>query len=277
LLKSSLLGCAPSWVSIGLKLGGAPAGYVVDRPRHLHHRSRLPCGRAVPQGVHHPCRPVRGTFRHSTRPQQRPGRGAPPSPLPGRRCGPGVVPRPRLLLAEWGTRRRHRPRSPLRAGAGAVREVVRVGPRVPPNCVARCGLPGRLSSRQGGGSPDCIAIAGLGAGHPDVGGGGSAGAGAALVRPPRAPYTMWDQSLLGPRATGHHPGLLPDSGLLTQTAAVPASSRYRDALRVRVATVSNVRGSPSLRAPSRTRHAARAAGHSSWAGQRTGPTAAPVH
>jgi hypothetical protein len=98
--------------------------------------------------------------------------------------------------------------------------------------------------------------------------GGSAGAGAVLVRPARTQYTVWGLSLVGSRATGRHPGLPPDSGMLTRIAAVQASSCYRSAPRARVAT------SPA-RADRRqgyvSSYAARATGHSSRAGQRPAP------
>jgi hypothetical protein len=118
------------------------------------------------------CRPGREPTVIAPGPPLRPGRSAPPA----------------TTYHRAGTRRRHRPRSPLRAGAGAIRAVARAGPRGPTDCAARCGLPGCRSGREGDGSPDLIAIAGPGAIRPDVGGGGSAGA--ALVRPPRAPYTV---------------------------------------------------------------------------------------
>jgi hypothetical protein len=178
--------------------------YAVDRFRHLRHRSWPHCDRAVPPA------------EHTTR--RRPGRGT-TDIAPGRRCGHGAVPRPRLLIAGWATRRRHRPRPPLRAGAGAVQAVARAGPRGPTDCAARCGLPVRRSGRQRDGSPDCTAIAGPGATRPDVGGGGSAGAGAALVRPPQF---VWGREPARPRATGRHPGLLPDSVWLTWTTDGPA-------------------------------------------------------
>ncbi len=143
----------------------------------------------------------------------RPGRGAPPATTP-RRVGAPPPPPPPAAAASRGRRRSGR------CPCGAPR-----GRRGPPNCAAHGGSPGRRSGHQGDGSPECITIAGPGVGRPEVGSGGSAGARAALVSPPRAPYTVWGLSLVGPRATGRLPGLPPDSGLLTRIAAVPASSR----------------------------------------------------
>ena len=51
----------------------------------------------------------------------------PPPPLPAAVAGPGAVPRRGLRNPGWGTRCRHRTRSPLRAGVGAARTAVRAG------------------------------------------------------------------------------------------------------------------------------------------------------
>jgi hypothetical protein len=155
--------------------------YVVDRLRHLRPRSRPQCGRAVPPGAHHP-EPARAE------------KPSPPPPTAAERTTVAVrarCPAHDYSSPGWGTRLRHRPWPPQRAGAGGARAVARAGPRGSPYCAARCGSLGRRSGHQGDGSPDCIAIAGPGATRPDVGGGGRAEAGAALVRPPRTPYTVW--------------------------------------------------------------------------------------
>ncbi len=145
---------------------------------------------------------------------------------PARRCGPGAVPRQRLLLAGVGDPPPPPPLAAAAGRAGTARAVARAKPSGQANCSARCGSPGRRSGRQGDRSLDCIAIAGLGTGRPDVGGGGSAGAVAALARPPRAPWTVWARL---PSSRERHPGLPLDPGLPTLIRAVPASSRYRGA------------------------------------------------
>jgi hypothetical protein len=149
---------------------------------------------------------VRRSHRHSPRPQQRSGRVAPPSgpsPLPAAVAARARCPARNYSLQGWETCHRHRPRPPQRAGAGGTRVVARTGPRGPPYYAAPCGSPGRRSGHQEDGSPDCIAIEGKGSGSPDVGGGGSVGAGAALVSSPRAQYTVWARDPPGPelRAT----------------------------------------------------------------------------
>ncbi len=57
--------------------------YVVDRPRHLRHRSLPHCSRSAAGRFRRsrtsPCLPVRRTHRHRPRPPQQPGRGAPPT------------------------------------------------------------------------------------------------------------------------------------------------------------------------------------------------------
>jgi hypothetical protein len=149
----------------------------VERRPHLRHRTRPLCGRAVPPVELDSLSARAETHRHRSRPPQRARARCTSVIVTGPPPRPGAVPRPRRLNAGWGTRRHHLPRPPQRAGGGAARAVARAGPRGPPNCAARCGLPGCHSGRHGAGSPDCIATAGPGAGRPDVGGGGSAGAG----------------------------------------------------------------------------------------------------
>ena len=71
--------------------GGGPLhyDYAVDQLRHLRHRSRLLCGRAVPPVCSARRRPGRETTATAPGRRRGPGRGAPPSPLLGRRSGPG--------------------------------------------------------------------------------------------------------------------------------------------------------------------------------------------
>jgi hypothetical protein len=84
--------------------GGGPLlyDYVVDRLRHLRHRSWPQCCRALPPGAHHPV-PAR-----AEKPSPPPHAAAavrarcPSVTAPGRGCGAGAVPRPRLLFAGGG-------------------------------------------------------------------------------------------------------------------------------------------------------------------------------
>jgi hypothetical protein len=182
-------------------VGGGPLlyNYAVGRLRHPRHRSRPHCGRAVPPAAHHPGPPLR------------PGRGAPPATTYRRVRNP-PPPLPPAAAASRGRRRSGRCPCPV--------------DRLTVPHVANC----RVAAR-GDGSPDCIAITGPRAARPDVGGGGSAGAGAALAkgvvhyagsRSWRDPNTVWGQPLDGPRATVRHPGLAPDSAQRTRITAGPA-------------------------------------------------------
>jgi hypothetical protein len=149
-----------------------------------------------------PGRSAAGRCRPCARPSAGPG-GKPPPPLPAADAGPGAVrhrhrpwaataspgavPHRGLRNPVWGTRRHHRTRPPLRAGAGAARTSVRAGAQRATDSphVADCRVPlGPLGGR----------IAGLdrhrraGASRLGESGGARAGAGIAPKRPPRTPF-----------------------------------------------------------------------------------------
>jgi hypothetical protein len=163
--------------------GGGPLLYdrVADQLRHLRHRSRPQCGRAVPPAAHHPSA---GSGRDPPPPPLAaaapgPGGDAPPSPLPA-----AVAVRARRPARDyssasslgWGTCLRHCPRPPQRAGAGATRAAARVGPRGSTDCGRTLRSIGAVARAVRGAASRTASPSWGRARGPDIGGGGSAGA-----------------------------------------------------------------------------------------------------
>jgi hypothetical protein len=152
-----------------------------------------------------------------------------------------------LRNPERGTRRRHRTRPPLQAGAA--RAAGRAGPRGPLRLTVPHVADRRVATWAFGG-PDrrtASSSAGPGAARPDVAGGGSAGAGSAPERPPRAPFTVRARGPAGPEPRA---AALTAAGPVgpSQTKCSPASLTYPRRVSGR-ATVGPARAASRARTP----------------------------
>jgi hypothetical protein len=116
------------------------------------------------------CRPGRGTTATAPGRSCGPGRGAPPSPSLGRRCGPVAAPRPGLRNPGGEPASGTVPGRRSEPGPVPPGPVPGRGPRGPLR-LRTSRSAGRHSGLRGSGSPDWIATAGPGAARPDVRGG----------------------------------------------------------------------------------------------------------